>query len=182
MARRSVLEQENPFALRTPEGLVPARAAAAPAVPGSPTALQLRLLHLAARQAGLDETDYRLVLKNCAGVASSKNLDQAGFEDVLALFEERGYRDAGKPEDYWRSKVATRGSLCGARMEFKINELAGKQTYALSGLRRRFSNERTERVDRLSSGEAYRLVEALKEIIEREAATPAAQQAGSDHA
>ena len=115
-----------------------------------PTALEYRLLQVARKQAGLDEEQYRMVLRNVAGVESAKSLSQADLENVLAVFEDGGFRHAGKPGDYWRMKVATRGSLCGARVVNKILALVGGVPYDLAGLCRRVSGERVSRVDKLT--------------------------------
>ncbi len=143
-----------------------------------PTPLELKLIHLAYRQAGLDEAQYHLILRNVAGVESAKELTQTSLEDVMATLEDSGFRHAGKPADYWRSKVAMRGSFCGARMEGKIKALAAQQTYDLPGLCRRFSDDRVARVDKLMPREAHRLIEALKAICARQASAEARQGAG----
>ncbi len=134
-----------------------------------PTPLEYRLLHLAVRQAGLEEEHYRMILRNVAGVESSKELTQVDLENVMAVLEDSGFRHVGKPEDYWRSKVAMRGSICGERMVKKIEELAAGQKYDLAGLCRRVSEDRVARVDKLRPREAYRLIEALKAIVQRAA-------------
>jgi len=133
-----------------------------------PTSLQLRLIHIAYRQAGLEEEHYRLILANVAGVPSAKDLTQASFEDVMAVLEDSGFRDRGKPADYWRGKVASRGRQCGERMAYKIHELAGQQShYAMAGLCRRVSAGRTEAVEGLRPREAWNLIELLKAVIDR---------------
>jgi len=133
-----------------------------------PTALELKLIHLAYRQAGLSEEHYRLVLRNVAGVASAKLLSQIDLENCMAVFEDSGFRHAGKPADYWRSIVAMRGSQCGARMLRKIEELAAAQSYDLAGMCRRISGDRASRPDKLYPREASNLIEALKAISRRE--------------
>jgi len=139
-----------------------------------PTTQQFRLIHVAARQAGLDDGLYRLVLRNVGGVKSSKELTQAGFEDVMAVFEDSGFREIGKPPTYWRDKVSIRGVFCGERMARKITELAAEQGYALAGLCRRFSNDRVEGVDKLKPRQAWKLIEMLKAVVDRN------QQAASE--
>lgn len=142
------------------------------------TPLQLRLIHLAYRQAGLAESHYRLILQNVAGAASAKDLTQPAFEDVMSVLEDSGFRETGKPEDYWRSRVATRGSLCGPRMVHKIMSLRGcNPKYPLPALCQKVSGGRVSRIDRLTPLEAYALVEMLKAIAEREAARIEAAEA-----
>lgn len=52
---------------------------------------QLRLLHTAKSQLGLEEDTWRSVLVRCGRVASSKDLDRAGFESVLAFLRHVGF-------------------------------------------------------------------------------------------
>ncbi len=140
-----------------------------------PTPLELKLIHMAYRQAGLDEEQYRMVLRSVAGVESAKALSQTDLENVMAVFEDSGFRHAGKPEDYWRMKVALRGSYCGARLVVKIETLAADQKYDLAGLCRRVSKDRVSRVDKLSPREGLAMIEMLKAIGAREAIGAGAQ-------
>ena len=145
-----------------------------------PTPLQLRLIHIAYRQAGLAEEHYRLILRNVARVDSAKELTQAGFEDVMAGIEESGFQERGKAANYWRSKVARRGVFCGERMANRIVSLAAGQAYDLEGLCRRVSDQRVDRVNRLTPREGYNLIEMLKAMAGRvqEAAGGVAAAAG----
>jgi len=147
-----------------------------------PTPLELKLIHMAYRQAGLEEEHYRMILRNVAGVESAKLLSQTDLENVMAVLEDSGFRHAGKPADYWRSKVALRGSICGERMVRKIEDLAAGQKYDLAGLCRRVSAERVARVDKLMPREAYQLIEALKAICARQAKAGAGDQSSRESA
>ena len=133
-----------------------------------PTALEMKLIHVAYRQAGLDEAQYRMVLRNVAGVDSAKSLSQVDLENVMAVFEDGGFRHAGKPADCWRAVVARRGSWCGERQVYLIEELAKEQPYDLAGMCRRFSGDRASRPDKLYPREASKLIEALKAICWRQ--------------
>jgi hypothetical protein len=143
-----------------------------------PTPQQLRIIHAAARHTGLidaesDATRYRLLLKNVADVETSKALTQAGFEDVMAVMEDMGYRHHHAGETYWRDKVGARGSTCGERMLFKIEQLAARSRYELTALVLRHSGNRTERAAELLPREAWNLIEMLKAAAAREAPAPA---------
>ena len=135
-----------------------------------PTPQQLKLLNLAWRQAGLTDDQYRTVLRNTAGVESGRDLMNTDLENVMAVLEDSGFHYAGHAADYFRNKVAIRGAFCGARLAFKVRELAAQQRYALPALCQRFSNDRTDDVDKLRPHEAWRLVEMLKAVIARESA------------
>lgn len=127
-----------------------------------PTALQLKIVHVAARKVGLNDAQYRTLLANAAGVQSSKDLTQAGFEDVMAVLEDLGFRDDRNGETYWRDKVEARGQAGNARMVHKIRELAKHSIYPLERLVWRHSEGRTEDVEQLTPREAWKLIEMLK--------------------
>lgn len=168
---------------------------------------QLRLIHVAARQVGLiegkDNARYLMLLANAAGVESAKDLNQAQFEDVMAVMEDMGFSReramhcerasfsgaggsaARAVSTYWRDKVAARGRSANARMVHKICELAKGSRYALPALVARFSNRRTDDVERLAPQEAWQLIEMLKASGAREsesspavAGTPSKDAAG----
>jgi hypothetical protein len=131
------------------------------------TSQQLKLIHLAYRQAKLTEGQYRIILANTAGVESAKELDNVGFEDVMAVIEDSGFADT-KGSDYWRDKVRRRGCEPGARMRRKILMLAQDCKYPLGALVRRFSDKRTDDVEQLYPREAWKLIEGLKAMVARE--------------
>jgi len=56
------------------------------------TPKQIALVHLAAKQLGLDNDLYRTILKVRGGVESAKDLDRDGFERVMAYFTAHGFR------------------------------------------------------------------------------------------
>lgn len=136
---------------------------------------QLRTIHVAARQVGLIDGDgderYRMLLRNAAGVESSKQLTQAQFEDVMAVMEDLGYAPAGMDmgsSHYWRDKVAGRGSRANPRLVYRIRKLADQQSnYPLGALVRQHSAGRTDQVTDLRPREAWNLIEALKAMKTR---------------
>lgn len=150
------------------------------------TATQVRLIQLARKRVGWNEAQYRMALLNAGGVKSSKQLDQASFENVMAVLEDSGFADERYAADYWRGRVAARGSMCGPRMLHKIEELAPLQRYPLAALCERFSAGRTDQVRKLAPREAWKLIDMLKAVIAREGARqnvapePATAEKGSD--
>ncbi len=139
------------------------------------SANQLRLLAIARRQVerashgAFDEGAYRLLLRNvgrakpdAAGRVSGKSLDQVGFEDVLAVLESMGFRD-DKHDHHWRDLVARRQRLASSRQVYEIRRLAPLVEYPLPALVRRFSQARTDQVERLAPHEAHHLIEMLKD-------------------
>jgi Protein of unknown function (DUF1018) len=123
---------------------------------------QLRLVHIASRQLALNEPQYRAVLQNTAGVESAKELDNVGIEDVMAVFEDLGFRQTGEPEDYWRSKVQRRGAIANERLVRRIELSAASSRYCLPALCEKFSRGRTQVASKLTPQEAYQLIEMLK--------------------
>ncbi|MBC8107734.1 MAG: DUF1018 domain-containing protein [Anaerolineae bacterium] len=133
-----------------------------------PTPLQLRMIHIASRQVGLNDRQYRMVLQSIAQVDSAKYLDNVQIEDVMAVFEEKGFRQKGQPEDYWRQKVTQRGRFANARMVHKIESLGRSVRYCVPAMCERFSKGRAQTPGQLTPHEAYGLIEALKDIYQRE--------------
>ncbi len=52
---------------------------------------QLAVIHIAKKQTGMKEDEYRALLSS-AGVTSSKNLDGKGFSHVMDRFEAMGFK------------------------------------------------------------------------------------------
>lgn len=128
---------------------------------------QLQLLHLAKRQLDLEEADYRLVLRNVGGVASSKLLTQPAFERVMAFLESRGFQQLGRPGDYWQMRCDHQGVFASSREVHQIRHLAESAGYDLPGLCRKWSNGRTADPGKLHPAEARKTIEMLKGLNER---------------
>ena len=56
------------------------------------TRKQTALIHLARKQLGLSDERYRFILREMAGVETSKDLDQTGFELVMKAMMALGFR------------------------------------------------------------------------------------------
>ncbi len=76
---------------------------------------QNRLLHVAKRKLGLTEDMYRTALVNVAGVTSATELDQAGFDAVMALFEHCGFKPMEKTGPNYGARP---GMASFAQLEF----------------------------------------------------------------
>jgi hypothetical protein len=57
---------------------------------------QSRILHVAASKLKWDDDTYRLALVRIAGVTTSKDLDQAGFEAMMGFMEHMGFKPLAK--------------------------------------------------------------------------------------
>lgn len=64
------------------------------------TRKQIALIHVAKTRLGLDDDDYRAVLRGEAGVGSSRDLDNDGFDAVMARFRALGFRPTATPPTY----------------------------------------------------------------------------------
>jgi len=138
---------------------------------------QLGLIHGLKRKAGLDDPGYRLILRNIGGVASSKDLTQTGFDEVMASIEEAGEVSGIRIGTYWRDRLG-RGASGTARMVHKIHALYASYEqlrdpvesthYELAGLVKNSSRQRTSDPAQLTAREAWTLIEALKSIVARE--------------
>lgn len=142
------------------------------------TPAQTKLLHIAARQVGLNDRQYRMVLQNVAGVASSTSLTNTQFEQVMAVMEDRGFRQFCQSETYWRDKSARHGSRTNERQVQLLRELAAKQPYPLGALVRKFSHGRTDQVEDLQPREAWALTEMLKKVVNRKGENDEAEAPG----
>lgn len=141
---------------------------------------QLILIHTAKRDIArlhpeFDDAQYRITLRSIAGVESSKDLDNRTFEQVMGFFESLGYHQPGSAPGYWTAKAdrTTRNQISDREIR-RIEQLAAQQPYSLEGLIHRITNHRTSDLVQLTSGEAYKLQEALKGIVDR---SPAAKPA-----
>lgn len=61
-----------------------------------PTSSQLALIHVAKKQLGLDEGEYRAILDRVAGVASSRELSRQSFDSLLVEFKRLGFHQEGR--------------------------------------------------------------------------------------
>lgn len=69
---------------------------------------QIQVIHVAKSKLGLSDDDYRDILRNAAGVASSTDLGEAGFEAVMFRFQQLGFTSTWNQANYgYRPKMAT---------------------------------------------------------------------------
>jgi len=144
---------------------------------------QVILVQIAVRQAGLrtaaNSGRYRLLLTQYrqpdgSTVTSSKQLNNWQLEDLLAICEAHGFRQPGKPENYFRKKIANSrivGDVASFAQQSAIRNLAGDlgwTTFQLQGMIKRISSERIGNIASLTPKEAYNLIEALKAILSRQ--------------
>ncbi|MEN3794582.1 regulatory protein GemA [Fulvimarina sp. MAC3] len=61
---------------------------------------QTAVLHVAKRQLGLDDENYRAILKAKAGVESAADLNLPGFYDVMEHFGKLGFKSTWKKRNF----------------------------------------------------------------------------------
>ena len=64
------------------------------------TRKQTALIHVAKKQLGLGDDDYRAVLLHEAGVDTSRELDNDGFTAVMRRFQALGFKPSADPPSY----------------------------------------------------------------------------------
>ena len=139
---------------------------------------QLKLIHIAARQAGLivkkDDRRYRLLLAqykapNGRPARSSKQLNNSQIEDLLAICEAMGW-DSGRGDTYFRDKVAAHGTFASFAQCSAIDKLRGDLGWTaenLKGFVRRMTGGETSGVAELTTRQASNIIEALKNMFLR---------------
>lgn len=110
---------------------------------------------------------------------SVKDLDNAGFELVMAFLEERGFRDRvpGRSADHWRSRCARLTGLASNQQIHMIHGLyaeycsicrdRGLEPSALGGFCRQASSGEHDQPSLLTPHIANKLIECLKDVVDR---------------
>lgn len=141
---------------------------------------QIKLVQTAVRAAGLRtkqfEGRYRFLLShyiqpNRSPVTSCKQLNNSQLEDLLAICESLGWRMPGKPENYFRLKVATKSQYASFAQQQALKHLAGDLGWndiQLEGMLKRMTGGFATNVSGLTPGHAYNIIEALKAMLGRE--------------
>lgn len=143
-----------------------------------PSNKQLKLIHIAARQAGLivkkDDRRYRLLLlhyvaPNGLPAKSSKQLNNTQIEDLLAVCESMGF-DSGRGEHHFRDKSARHGYLASFAQQSAILYLRddlGWNAENLKGFICRMTSGKKFSVAELAPKEGSNIIEALKNMFLR---------------
>jgi hypothetical protein len=140
---------------------------------------QIKLVHVAVKEAGIRTPQfdgrYRLLLANYkqpwgGPVRSCTQLDNSQLEDLLAICESHGWRMPGKPEDFYRKKVAAEYGLASFAARSGIRHMAkdlGWTPEHLDNFARKMTGFNLITIDELKPEEAYKIIEALKVIFNR---------------
>lgn len=94
---------------------------------------KLALIHVAKRQLGMDDDDYRAVLHRVAGVESARGLTDAGFRQVMEVFAGLGFTsDSAEANFGRRPNMASPGQVAAIRRLW-ANYTGGEGTDATLG-------------------------------------------------
>jgi hypothetical protein len=146
------------MAKKTPGLLRPAPPSPAPAPPVPPARLldrkKLALIHIVKKELKLSDEDYRCILERAAGVASARDLDEAGFRRLMRFFVR---------SDYFRANSF--GMTLKQKLFIKAlaRRLGWDPRHLTNFIRKYYQKEGLEALDRKG---ASKLIESLKAIRE----------------
>lgn len=131
----------------------------------------LAAIHVAKKQLDLDEDDYRAMLRAEAGVASARDLDEAGARRVMLWFDNHGFKRTGtsKGTAADRRPIVQKARALWISLH-QLDEVSNRSDKALDAFAKKITGKETLRF--CSNGEAGKVVEALKAWAERAGWTP----------
>jgi len=141
---------------------------------------QIKLIQTAIRAAGLRSKNfdgrYRLLLgqykkPNGSPVKSCRQLNNMQLDDLLAICESHGWRQPGKPENFYRSKITEESGYASYAQREAIRHLAGDLGWndlQLSGMLKRMTAGEVGNIAMLKPAQAFKVIEALKAMFSRE--------------
>ena len=133
---------------------------------------QKAILHVAKRDLGLSDEEYRDALEACGGVRSAKDLDYKGFKAAMKHFETCGFESSSGQAG--NGGLESPPHMATAKMIKKIYALwwsipyyyeKGKERAALRGFLK--SQFEIDDVKFLSFKKAGQVIEAVKAIVVR---------------
>lgn len=127
----------------------------------------IAIVHVAKKQLGLNDDDYRAVLLRVGGATSAADLGDRQLADVVAEFERKGFsskaRAAGKPRPA-DHLVALKARAMWISL-YQLGEIDNPSEQALEAFACR--QLRVARFQWADQGKGYKLIEALKAMAER---------------
>lgn len=126
-------------------------------------------VHIAPKQLGMTEEDYRAVLRRVTGRISAADCTVVQLQALVAAFEAKGFRASAAPRKPGAVKQADHPVARKARaLWISLGLLCGVKDYseaALEGFARRQMG--CERFQWIDQAQADKLIEALKDRLER---------------
>jgi len=121
---------------------------------------KLAVIHIAKKELGLSDEEYRDLLEKACGVRSSRELDEAGFRKLMRYFARtRHYR-------LHRDGMTLRQKLY---IRHLVDDLGWEQSHFVNFLKKYYHHGVLEQ---LTKAEASKLIESLKHIIGRRFGSP----------
>ncbi|MCF7874712.1 MAG: regulatory protein GemA [Candidatus Omnitrophica bacterium] len=117
---------------------------------------KLALIHIVKKELGLDDSKYRKILKEAAGVASAKDLDRAGFRKLMNHFVR---------SRHWKSKPDGLTIRQKIYIKMLVEDLGWEKDHLNNFIHKYYHKNN---FDQLSKKEAIKLIESLKSIKERQ--------------
>ena len=132
---------------------------------------QLAAIHIAKKEAGLSEKNYRQLLDEVAGVPSAKYLSDDGYQAVMRELKGIQYDNQSKAKA--RPKSPAERKIWALWYDLRNYLPIQERTAAyLCGFARRASGcDELPSLGDLSAQQAYRVIEALKARLAQEVAT-----------
>jgi hypothetical protein len=117
---------------------------------------KLALIHIVKKELGLDDIEYRKILKKAAGVTSAKDLNQQGFRKLMNYFVR---------SRHWQPQP--NGITIRQKIFIKMlsNNLDWERDHLNNFIHKYYHKKNTEE---LTKKEAGKLIESLKSIKERQ--------------
>ena len=115
---------------------------------------KIAVIHIVKDELGLEDAEYRKILREVAGVDTSKNLDEIGFRKLMNYFVRSRYYKVNSHGLTFRQKMYIKYLVQG--MSWGPNHLA-------NFLRKYYGKTR---IDDLTKQEGIKVIESLKKVIQ----------------
>lgn len=141
-------------------------------VPNSERKRLLALIHLGAKQIGLDDTDYRNLLETVTGKRSAANLEIDQLQEVLETLRANGFKveskGKGKLSPASRDKPALeksqRDKIVALWIEgWKMGIIRNRTHSGLNGFVKRLT--KVERVEWLTNEQASKVIQGIQAML-----------------
>jgi hypothetical protein len=133
------------------------------------SAAQKTLLHIAKSQLQLDREQYEAILQAQAGVTSSNDLDNAGFDAVMVRFEELGFTNTSTKKASWKKRSHHFGpdEPVTQRQQLLIRDLYIQLGWNDLAQQKAFNQRQTRKPWPQTRRDANKVIEGLKAILKR---------------
>lgn len=116
---------------------------------------KLAVIHIVKGELDLSDDDYRDILERETGVRSAKDLDEKGFRRLMRAFAASGYYRINRYGLTFRQKMY---------IKHLVDDLGWDKQHFQNFLNKYYKKKE---IDRLTKGEASKVIESLKNILNR---------------